>query len=113
MISGTGVRLFGGVLNAAASSIYTASNPLEITNISFVPRAAATVILYIVPSGETRGTQHEVYRNELRENETAGFTFMAEGSGFILEVGDQVHVAHNASDGEVTLTMFGIRPDVA
>ena len=107
-IRGSGVRLFGGQIGTGDVTAYMALQTVELTVIFLVAAADATVSMFHVPDGATKGPEHEWYRVQISANGTAILPFPAEGNGPTYQKGDTLVVSHDAAANQVTATVYGI-----
>jgi len=86
---------------------YTASADVAVTVIYICNTSGADgdVDVYVVPNGQSVGTQHLIYKNLIiRSNDT----YIIDSEKLILASGDKIYIAAPDSAGEFTATISTI-----
>ena len=90
----------------AATSIFTANSPVELTHVSLFGASGVTSFLYHVPKGEMQGDQHTIFRTE---EILDAFKSECPGLGPVLDEGDSLWVS---ADGAGVFPMaYGVSTD--
>jgi hypothetical protein len=92
---------------STSTAAYTASGEVAVTVI-YICNTSATdgdVDVYIVPNGQSVGSQHLIYKNLIiRSNDT----YIIDSEKLILGTGDKIYIAAPDSAGEFTATISTI-----
>jgi hypothetical protein len=92
---------------STSTAAYTAAGDVAVTVI-YICNTSATdgdVDVYLVPNGQSVGSQHLIYKNLIiRSNDT----YIIDSEKLILGTGDKIYIAAPDSAGEFTATISTI-----
>ena len=98
-------RVYGGVLSDTTATVFTASLRTEITLMRIADATSdvssdAIAVVYLVPSGDSRGDEHLIYAGGAIVDAPSSV-----GAGVVLESGDKIDAGADTAD-ELVLTLF-------